>query len=123
MSLQNTHTFEADNLFAGSVQPVVAGSETLLAGQGVILRGTVLGSVTASSKLKIVDSASSDDSQAVYAILAADTDTTDGDVDAPVYYTGEYNKNELVFGGSDTADTHKTQARNIGIFFKDVIAK
>lgn len=123
MSLQETHTFESDNLFAGHVQPVVAGSETLLAGQGVLVRGTVLGSITASSKLKTVDSAQSDGSQTVYAILAADTDTTDGDIEGPVYYTGEYNKNELVFGGSDTADTHKTQARNIGIFFKDVIAK
>lgn len=124
MSLvKTTESFEPDNLFAGWVQPVNSGSETIASGQGVLVRGTVLGKITASKKLGKVDSTLSDGSEVIYAILAEDVDATSADVVTPVYYTGEYNKNELVFGGSDTADTHATKAREIGIFFKDVVSK
>lgn len=124
MSLvKTTESFEPDNLFAGWVQPVNSGSETIASGQGVLVRGTILGKLTASGKLAIVDSAQADGSQTIYAVLAEDVDATSEDVVTSVYYTGEYNKNELVFGGSDTADTHATKAREIGIFFKDVVSK
>lgn len=118
-----TESFEPDNLFSGWVQPVNSGSETIASGQGVLVRGTVLGKITASSKCSIVDSAQTNGSQTIYAVLAEGVDATSADVVAPVYYTGEYNKNELVFGGTDTADNHATKAREIGIFFKDVVSK
>lgn len=124
MSLSETsQSLELDNLFAGHIQPVVAGAEQIASGQGVLVRGTVLGKVTASKKCVIVDSTGDDGSQSVYAILAESVDATSSDVQAPVYYTGEYNINELVFGGDDTYEDHQTQARNIGIFFKDVVSK
>lgn len=124
MSLvKTTESFDPDNLFAGWVQPVNSDSGIILTGQGVLVRGTVLGKITASKKLKVVDSAQSDGSQLVYCVLAEDVDTTSADAVAPIYLTGEFNKNELVFGGSDDAATHEIQARNIGIFFKDVVSK
>ncbi|WJZ69987.1 hypothetical protein PVP_XSN000008 [Vibrio phage PVP-XSN] len=124
MSLvKTTESFESDNLFAGWVQPVNSEPGTVASGQGVLVRGTVLGKLTASGKLAIVDSAQADGSQTIYAVLAEDVDATSADVDCPIYLTGEFNKNELVFGGSDTADTHATKAREIGIFFKDVVSK
>ncbi len=114
-------TFTPDKLFAGNVMPVVAGSETIVSGAGAIARGTVLGQITTGGKCKVLNSANSDGSQSVYAILAAAVDATSGDVVAPVYYTGEFNQAALTFGGSDTAATHKTAARKIGLFFKTTI--
>lgn len=125
MSLQESlGNFTPDNLFAGGIQPVVTGIETVLTGQGTLARGTVLGKVVASSKCVIVNSATqgaTPGSGIVYAVLAETVDTAAGDVVAPVYYTGEFNENALVFGGSDTANTHRTAARNVGIFFKDTV--
>lgn len=113
-------TFTPDNLFAGHVQPVVSGSETVLAGNN-LTRGTVLGLITASGKVKAVDDSLSDGAQNVYAVLAEDCDATSADEVAAVYYTGEYNINALTFGGDDTAADHKVAARNIGLFFKNTV--
>ena len=112
--------FNYDNLFAGHVQPVVAGEETIT-GSAAYTRGTVLGIITASELCKPVDDAQTDGSEAVYAVLAADADATDGDVFAPVYYTGEFNINALTFGGDDTAADHRVAAIKVGIFFKDTV--
>ena len=112
--------FKYDNLFAGHVAPVVVGAETITG--GTFVRGTVLGLVTASGKLKAVDNAQTDGSEEVYAILARDTDASEGDLEAPVYYTGEFNERSLVFGGDDTAADHKVGARKLGLFFKNTVA-
>lgn len=113
--------FKYDNLFAGHVAPVVVGAETITGGN--FKRGTVLGYVTAADKCTIIDSAvdPKDGSEIVYAILAKDTDASSEDVEAPVYYTGEFNERSLVFGGTDTVATHKVAARNIGLFFKNTV--
>lgn len=126
MSLQSSETFERDNLFAGGVQPVNAKSVTLAADQGVLVRGTVLGKVTSTGNCVVVDSAleaTAAGSGVVYAVLAEDTDTTGAVVPAPSYITGDFNERELVFGGTDTADTHRDAAQKIGIYFRDTIAK
>ena len=113
--------FTPDNLFGGNVAPVVANEELIVSGAGVLTRGTVLGLVTASGKLNIVDSTKSDGTQIPYAVLAEDIDATSADKKCGVYLTGEFNINKLVFGGTDTAATHKVNARKIGIFFKKTI--
>lgn len=113
-------TFTYDNLFAGKAE-VVAGTETITGG-AAYTRGTVLGIITASELCKPVDNAQADGSEAVYAILAEDVDTTGGDKEAVVYYTGEYNNNALTFGGDDTVADHRVAARKIGLFFKDTVS-
>lgn len=113
-------TFTPDNLFAGHVQPVVVGIETILSGN-TLTRGTVLGQVTASGKMVAVDNSLSNGAQIVYCVLAEDTDASAGDVDAQVYYTGEFNERALTFGDDDTAADHKVNARKLGIFFKDTV--
>lgn len=123
MSLIKTEeSFTPDDLFAGHVQPVVADSEIIVSGAGALARGTVLGKITTGGKLQTIDSAAVDGSQTIHAILAEDVDATSADVTAPVYYTGEYNESKLAFGGTDTADTHRTAARKIGIFFKTAVS-
>lgn len=115
-------TFAFDKLFAGNVMPIVAGAGTVVSGAGALARGTVLGLITASGKLTPVLSSASDGSKDVYCVLAQDVDATSADKTAEVYFTGEFNETALVFGGSDTADTHRVGARKVGIFFKKSIA-
>ncbi|MAY72071.1 MAG: head decoration protein [Halomonas sp.] len=113
-------TFTYDNLFAGKIQPVVAGSETITG--AALARGTVLGLVTASGKCVAVNDALINGAENVYAVLAEDVDASGGDVEAAVYYTGEFNETAVAFGGDDTVADHKQAARNIGIFFKPVVS-
>lgn len=110
-------TFERDNLFAGGVQPVVTDAVTLVVGASYV-RGAVLGIVTASGEAVTVDSAAVDGSQVPYAVLAEDVDATSAAAPAAIYLTGEFNEGKLTFGGIDTADTHRTKLREIGIFLK-----
>lgn len=122
MAMQETYTTGADNLFAGTqVQPVVADAVTIAEGQGVLVRGTALGQVTATGKFVAVDSTAEDGSDVLVAILAETVDATNGDIETAAYFTGEFNQNALVFGGSDTYEDHKDAARARGIFMKDTV--
>lgn len=122
MSLEvETYNYPADNLFVTSNVPVESEEMTILTGQGTLTRGSVVGKITASEKGKLVDDAQTDGSQNVYAILAEDVDTSDGDVQAVVYLSGAYNVNSLTFGGDDTWQDHKDYARTLSIYFKEAV--
>ena len=122
MALQETETFIPDNLFAGTqVQPVVADEVVIATGAGVVVRGTVLGLITASGKYAPVDSSKSDGSQSPVAVLSETVDATSADAVSAGYFTGEFNSRALVFGGTDTAATHTAAARARGLFFKDTV--
>lgn len=112
---------EYENLFVGSVYPVVTEKATIVSGAGSLARGTVLGKITTGGKLKKVDSTNEDGSEEIYAILAEAVDATSADKVTSVYLTGEFNQAKLVFGGTDTYATHKVSARKIGLFFKPAI--
>jgi len=73
-----------------------------------------------SGKLKLLNSANVDGSGALYGILAEAVDASGGDKPCSVYLTGEFNEDALVFGGSDTHDTHRTAARALQIFFRTI---
>lgn len=124
MSLQETYTVGADNLFAGTqVQPVVA-DEIIIdkSAAGVHVRGTVMGQITASGNFVPVDSSAEDGSAVAVAVLAETvTVAADADKSAPGYFTGEYNQNALIFGGSDTYEDHKDALRARGIFLKGTV--
>lgn len=124
MALQETYTVGADNLFAGTqVQPVVADEVVLDKSiDDVVVRGTALGKITASGTYVPVDSEAVDGSKDIVCILAETvTVASTDDKPAPAYFTGEFNQNALVFGGSDTFEDHKDAARARGIFFKDTV--
>lgn len=112
--------YAPDNLFAGHVMPKVTDTGTIAAGQKLI-RGAVLGRVTADGKLKLLDKAATDGSQNVYAILAEDVDATAGDKVAPIFLTGEFNENALTLAAGTTVGDIKAAARAIGIFIKPVV--
>lgn len=120
-SFSSAGSLTKDNLFAGQVQEAVGGTETIVGSGATLVRGTVLGLITASGKLCIVNSANADGSQTPYAILAEDVVATAGGVIGAVYYSGEFNVNALVFGGSDTYSTHRVAARKLAMFFRKVV--
>lgn len=110
-------TYTPDNLIAGHKMPIVTDSVTVISGQKLI-RGTVVGLITASGKAKKLDSASSDGSEKFYGILAEDVDATLADSVGAVYLTGEFNQSALVLGGTTTAASVKAAARYAGVFFR-----
>lgn len=100
------------------------GEETVLTGQGTLARGSVLARDSANSnKLVLVDDASATASvQIAVAILAKEIDTSSGDVDAPLYYAGEFNEDELTFGGDDTIADHRDAMRQRGLFTRKPVS-
>lgn len=79
----------------------------------------VVNVIAGSGKYKTVNSANVDGSQAADCILADDADTAGGDVTAVAYKTGHFNRDALVFGGSDTAEMHEHTLRSLGIFLSE----
>lgn len=76
-----------------------------------------------SGKCKTVNSANVDGSGDPEAILADESvDATAADKPASVYLTGEFNEDKLVFGGTDTKETHRAALRKLGIFLKKAVS-
>lgn len=118
MGAATNESLTRDNLVAGTF-PQITETATIVSGAGALARGTVLGKITASGKLVTVDSAGTDDGRrAPYAVLAEAVDATSADKVAGVYLSGEYNEDALVFGGTDTKDTHRAELRKLGIYLK-----
>jgi hypothetical protein len=66
-------------------------------------------------KAKIVNSANIDGSGKPEGVLLEAVDASSADLDGIYAVTGEYNEDALVFGGSDTKDTHRAALRDMGI--------
>lgn len=115
-----TEVYTPDNLFAGHVMPKVTDTGVIASGQN-LSRGALLGRITASGKLKLVDKNATDGSQTVYAVLAEAVDATTDDKTATIFLTGEFNENALTVAAENTVAEHKAAARNIGIFIKSVV--
>jgi len=110
-----------DNLIVGCQVPILVKGVTILAGQGVLVRGSVLGIITAGGKGKLVAKASIDGSQVAKFVLADTVDTT-ADVVAQCYEAGEFNRKALTFAAANTAADHEDSLRNYGIFLNDSLA-
>lgn len=106
---------KADNLIAGSRWTIDHKGVTLAAGQGVLLRGTVLGIVSASGEAVPVDSSKSDGSERPDCILAEEVDTTTGPTTTVAYSAGGFIRASLVFGGSDTWEKHELEMRKLNM--------
>lgn len=109
--------FTPVNLLAGEMYRSTRGVN-LAAGQ-VYPAGSVI-ALNADKKGVLTDS--SDDTLTLYGVLGETVDATEADVVSVVYLTGEFNRRALVFGGTDTAETHEEAARQQGLFFLDTEA-
>jgi hypothetical protein len=110
---------EYDRLFADLNIDKEVKSVNLKTGQGILKRGTVLGTITATGKSLKVNSTAVDGSQISDSILTDDVDTTAADIVATAYSAGSFNRQALIFGGTDTAANHEVRLRELGIFLKD----
>ena len=110
---------EQDNLFNDIKIPLVEKFVKFKKSNTPILRGTVLGVITATGFAVPVDSTKTDGSQVAKYVLAMDVDASASDVEAVGYASGQFNRKALIFGGSDTADKHEDALRALGIFMKD----
>lgn len=129
MALQKpTETLTRDNLFSALLlMPVVTGTWQIQPNQGVLKRGTLISEAgkkcakTAAEEGEPDGEGTPETVDDVYCILADDIDTgTGGAVTAPVYFTGDFNQDALIF---DTANSAKPRdfmvsARKVGIFFR-----
>jgi hypothetical protein len=117
---QYSDTYTPDRLVAGLTQ-LVSIPLTLVSGQNLV-RGTVVGVITASGKITQSLSASSDGSQTPYGILADDCDASGGDLaNCPVYVAGEFNEAALTLGSAHTLASIRAGLRDKGIFLKTPI--
>lgn len=98
-----------DKLIAGDY-PLITQEETIVSGQNVV-RGTLMGKITASSKLSICDSGNTDGTENPYSIMSEDVDASAADKKGITYHTGDFNERGITFGGTDTPDTHRTAMR------------
>ena len=105
-----------DNLIAGPKFPIQFKGVTLAPGQGILPRGTVLGIITAGGQAAAVDSSSADGSEKPDCVLAEDIDTGSGNpVAAVAYSAGYFIRGALIFGGTDTWETHERELRTLNI--------
>ena len=107
------------SLIAGvEITPLTTGA-IIAAGTGVLKAGTVLGKVTASGNYVAVDSTNSDGSEEPSLVLSHDVDADGEDVTAVCYKCGVFAREELIFGGTDTADTHEAALRLKSIHMRE----
>jgi len=109
--------FIPDNLFSGDHE-IATDSETLILGAS-LERGAVLGKITASGKVKLLDKDATDGSQEPYCVLAEDTDATSADKVVPVYLTGQFDPTVLTVASGTTVAEIKTAMRKVGMFQKN----
>lgn len=115
MSLLDIHT--EDNLLSGDF-PRVTAPVTVLSGQNVV-RGQVMGKITASGKYRACNSGLTDGAEVAEAVMAADVDASLSDLPGIVYLTGEFNSNAMTVAALPSVDTlsmHVTALRLRGIF-------
>lgn len=118
--------FDPTALFAGDESHAASDPVTIVSGSNaagtVLLRGTILGQLTASGKYAVSTSAATDGSQNAHAVLAADCDSSLGDVVAPAYFAGVFADYACTFGAGQTQATVEAQLRaaNSGIYIRTV---
>lgn len=108
-------TFTPDRLVAGNADELLGRKITVILGQNLV-RGTVLGKITASSKYNKSLAAETDGSEVPDLILAEDCDASLADKPAIAYERGDFIQEALTIGTGHTAASIKEGLRLKGIF-------
>ncbi|GAB4287288.1 MAG: hypothetical protein Kow0098_03600 [Ignavibacteriaceae bacterium] len=87
-------------LYAGDF-PRVELPVVIASGAGALIKGTVLGKVTATGKYVAYNDGNADGSQTAKCILADDIDATSEDINTTAYFAGHFNEDALT--GIDAA--------------------
>ena len=108
-------TFVPDGLVARNAALLVSEPIVLITGQNLV-RGALLGKITASSKYTLSLSASADGSQVPVAVLVHDCDATAADANTLGYTRGDFMAEKLVLGAGHTLASVKDGLQDRGIF-------
>jgi len=116
----SSNAYSPDNLLAGNADLLVGKKYTVIAGQNLV-RGTVAGTITASSKLTLSLSASGDGSEVPDLIIGEDCDATAGDKEVIAYSRGDFNQNALTIGAGHTIASINEGLRLKGLILVDSV--
>jgi hypothetical protein len=114
-------TYTPDDLHAGDY-PMATETVTILTGQ-TLLRGALLGKITASGKYVLSLSAAGDGSQVPRRILLHDIDASAADKLAPAAVTGEFNERRVIFGTGHTAASTREALADLSIFLRPSVSR
>lgn len=114
----NEGVFKPD-LLVGGDHPIRTVGVTILAGQN-LLRGALLGKITASGKYVLSLSAAADGSQTPVAILVEDTNAV-ADTNAPAYVAGDFNANQMTIGTGHTVDSVRDALHGRSIYLHTAV--
>src|SRR5688572_5711884 len=107
-------THSHDKLVAGPFERLKSRQITVITGQNLV-RGAVLGKITASGKYNLSLSAAVDGSETPDLILAEDCDATAADKVTVAYERGDFAESALTIGAAHTADSIREGLRVKGI--------
>jgi hypothetical protein len=110
---QTVESLALDKLIAGDADGIITDKVIILAGQNIV-RGAVLGKITATGKYILSLSAAADGSQVPDRIAAQDINAV-ADTEAEVYRTGRFNDNALTLGAAHTVASISEGLRGKGI--------
>jgi Bacteriophage lambda head decoration protein D len=102
--------YNPDQLIAGDADDLIGEKVTLISGQN-LLRGAVIGKITASGKYTLSAAAAGDGSQTPDFILAEDCDATSGDKQALAYNGGHFIAEKVILGAGHTIASVKEGLR------------
>lgn len=111
--MAETYT-NSDKTILASDHPTITRGEVIASGQ-TLVKGSVLGKITASGKFVLCDSAATDGSQTPVAILPYDLTTT-ADTEVEVLVAGHFRGEKLTYAGAHDADSVRDGLRALGIY-------
>ena len=117
-----TESFDPDNLIAGH-KPSAKAIPIVLTDGEVVVRGHVLGRVTASGKYLISLNAAVDGSEVARAIAAEALSPSGADGKMLAYVEGEFNQDKLTFGTGQTIANTTEDLKDKNIYIVDPVTK
>lgn len=115
-----TEALDPDNLIAGGKPPAKAVPITLTDGE-VVLRGTLLGRITASGKYLVSLNAAVDGSEVARAISAVAASPSGADGEILAYLEGEFNQDKVLFGTGQTIANTKADLQDVNVYLVDPV--
>lgn len=118
---QTVGEFIPDKLIADNAVPITTKGIQIAAGQGVLKRGTLLGTDDGGSYRVTGSTGEEADSEiGCDCILTEDVDAQEQDVIAAAYITGMFNREAVLLAEGASLNDYETELRKLGIFFKTV---